>query len=147
MTAQNIHLAKIKEHLQVLKDAVAVGIENRSATIGFHTSACAIDILETYLHKTGKIPIGMQIKHEWFKRPKKGQKIMPIAERKLNVNFLNKNEILELMYSLEENRNSLIYGNSTKGQIRYMMETFERYKQLLKEMLENEGVEIEEPNY
>ena len=44
MTSQNVHLAKIKEHLQVLKDAIVIGIEHRSTTIGFHTSACAMDL-------------------------------------------------------------------------------------------------------
>ena len=83
MTAQRIHLAKIKEHLQELKDAIAQGIENRPATIGFHTSACAIDLLELYLHHTGKIPIGLQIKHEWFKRPFSEQSMSFLAERNL----------------------------------------------------------------
>ena len=143
MTAQNIHLNKIKEHMQALKESIVAGIENRPASIGFHTSACAIDILELYLHKIGKIQIGAQIKHEWFKRPKAGQKVMPLAERKLRVDFQNKKEILEFMYTFEENRNKLIYGNSTKSEIKLMIDTFDKYKQLMAEMLSKQGVEIE----
>ena len=79
MASQKIHQERIKEHFQVLREATAIGIEQRVATIGLHTSACAIDLLEMYLHKAGKIPIGMQVKHDWFKRPHPGQKILPLA--------------------------------------------------------------------
>lgn len=147
MTAQNIHLVRIKEHSQVIRDAKAVGIEFRPATIGFHTSACAIDLLELYLHKAGKIPIGAIIKHEWFKRPKQGQKIMPLAERNLKADFPNKAEIFELIYTLEEKRNKLVYGHSIKPDIKQASDTFDKYRQLLKEMLLKEGIEIEEPDY
>ncbi len=143
MTAQKIHLAKIKEHLQELKDAIAIGIENRPATIGFHTSACAIDLLELYLHKKDMIPIGTQIKHEWFKRPKIGQKIIPLAERHIAFDFEYKKEIIELMYTIEEKRNSLIYGNVTIGDIRQTYAAFEKLYQILRERL---GEELEDAN-
>lgn len=146
MAAINVHLSKIKEHLQEIKDAVAIGIEFRPATIGFHTIACAIDLFELYLHKTGKIQMGAQIKHEWFKRPKQEQKIMPIAERHLPILFENKNEIFDLLYSLEENRNTLIYGKSTKNIILQTYTLFERYKKLLIQMLAKEGEKIEDTN-
>ncbi|MBS3138716.1 hypothetical protein J4207_03350 [Candidatus Woesearchaeota archaeon] len=146
MAAISVHLAKIREHLQEIKDAIAIGIESRPATIGFHTTSCAIDLLEMYLHKTGKIQTGAQIKHEWFKRPKQWQKIMPLAERHLQVIFPNKNEIFELLYSLEENRNKLIYGSSTKNQIQHICITFEQYKKLVGEMLAEEGEQIEDTN-
>ncbi|MDP3764960.1 MAG: hypothetical protein Q8R04_00455 [Nanoarchaeota archaeon] len=68
---------------------------------------------------------------------------MPLAERKLKVDFQNKKEILEFMYTFEENRNKLIYGNSTKSEIKLMIDTFDRYKQMLKDMLAKQGVEIE----
>ncbi|MBI4919223.1 hypothetical protein HY837_04785 [archaeon] len=144
MASRNVHLNKIREHLQELKDAKAIGIERRPATIGFHTSACAIDFLELYLHKKGKLELGGQIKHDWFKRPKIGQKIIPLAERKLKIEFQNKKEIFEFLYSLEEKRNKLIYGSSAKSDIEQTLNTFEKYKQLLKEMLNEEGEEIEE---
>ena len=146
MTAQKIHLEKIKEHLQELKDAIAIGIEQRSATIGFHTSACAIDLIELYLHKTGKIPIGMQVKHEWFKRPKPGQKILPLAERNLKSDFPHKLAIIELLYSLEEKRNKLIYGHSTPPEIKQTLETFEKLQHILTEMLTAAGENFENAN-
>ncbi|MBI2669483.1 hypothetical protein HYX14_06600 [Candidatus Woesearchaeota archaeon] len=146
MTAATIHRAKITEHLQEIKDAIAMGLESRPATIGFHTSACAVDLLELYLHKTGKIPVGMQIKHEWFKRPKPGQKILPLAERHLQVAFPRKGEIFELMYTLEEKRNILIYGHSTLPEIKQSFLAFEKLKHISLSLLQEAGEEIEAPN-
>ncbi len=143
MTAQHIHKARIQEHLQVINDALAVGLELRPATIGFHTGACAIDIVELYLHKTGKIPVGMQVKHEWFKRPIIGQKIMPLAERHLKADFPQKKDILELLYTLEEKRNKLIYGHSTLAEIKQAQETFEKLKQILVPLLQEAGENLE----
>ncbi len=144
MTAQRVHIARIQEHLQVLKDAIAVGIEHRPATIGFHASACSIDLLELYLHKMGKIPIGMQVKHDWFKRPKPGQKIQPLAERYLQVEFPQKARILELLYTLEEKRNKLIYGHTTPPEIAQTQETFVQFKNLLIGMLQEQGENLED---
>ncbi|MEK6845845.1 MAG: hypothetical protein AABY26_03745 [Nanoarchaeota archaeon] len=146
MTAQKIHQARIQEHLQVLKDAVAIGIESRPATIGFHTSACAIDLLETYLHKIDKIPIGKQIKHDWFKRPTPEQKIKPLVERQLNINFPQKQDIFELFYVLEEKRNKLIYGHATISDIKVAWETFNKAKEILLKLLQEKGEEIADPN-
>ncbi len=146
MTAQKVHKARIEEHFQVLREAVAIGIEQRVATLGLHTSACAIDLLETYLHKIGKIPIGMQVKHDWFKRPHPGQKIVPLAERKLPMDFPQKEAILELFYTLEENRNILVYGHATKDQLLSSFNAFRRLKELLLKMLAEQGEEIEDPN-
>ncbi len=146
MTSQRIHKNRIEEHLQVLREAHAVGIEQRIATVGLHTSACAIDLLETYLHKIGKIPIGMQVKHDWFKRPHPGQKIIPLAERKLPMSFPHKEDILELFYTLEENRNVLVYGHATKEQVLSSLNAFQRLKTLLLKVLAELGEEIEDPN-
>ena len=143
MTASRIHKAKIREHLQELKDAIAIGIESRPATIGFHACACAIDLLELYLHKSGKIAIGMQIKHDWFKRPKPEQKILPLAERHLQGDFPSKPEILDLFYTLEENRNKLIYGHATLSEIKLTLEAFEKTKKILLPLLQEDGEEIE----
>ena len=146
MTAQSIHKARIQEHLQVIKDAIAIGLELRPATIGFHTSACAIDLVELYLHKTGKIPIGMRVKQSWFKRPTPGQKIMPLAERHLKAEFTSKKEIMELLYELEEKRNKLIYGHSTVTEIKQAQEAFEKLKRILLPLLQDTGEDIANTN-
>ncbi len=146
MTAQSIHRTRITEHLQELKDAISIGIEQRPATIGFHTSAVAIDLLELYLHKTDKIPIGKQIKHDWFKRPKPEQKIKPLAERHLPMLFPSKSDIFEQMYILEELRNKLIYGHSSTTDIKHALASCEKIKSIVLPLLQQEGEDIEDPN-
>ncbi len=146
MTAQSIHRQRIQEHQDELKDALALGLEQRPATIGFHASAGAIDLLELYLHKTDRIPIGQQIKHDWFKRPVAGQKIKPLAERHLPAEFPHKEEIFELFYTLEEKRNKLIYGKSQPAEIRQVWEAFERVKSLLLPLLAEAGEHLEDSN-
>ncbi len=143
MTNISNHKDRIKEHTEELQDVVNIGIYSRPATIGFHTTACSIDLLEMYLHKKKLIDIGKVVKHDWFKRPIKEQKILPLIERKLPVNFDDKEYIYELIYSLEENRDILIYGKPTKDQINNVLKNFQKIKKILVEKLEEEGEHIE----
>lgn len=143
MASIQIHKEQIKEHLQEIEDAIAIGIEKRPATIGLHTSACSIALLELYLQKFGKIPAGATIKHEWFKKPKPEQKILPLAERKLDIIFPQKDEILSLMYNIEEERNKLVYGRPVKNTITSVLIAFQNLYSLIKEKLKEVGEEIE----
>ena len=143
MASIEIHKAHIKEHIQELIDAITIGIEKRPATIGLHISACAIELLELYLHKTGKITSGTMIKHEWFKAPKEGQKILPLAERKLAVQFEEKDKILSLMYTIEEERNKLIYGKPSQATLTASLNAFEKLHTILKKKIQEAGEEIE----
>jgi len=143
MVSVQIHKEQIKEHTQVIEEAIAVGIENRSTTIGLHASACSISLLELYLHVLGKISTGTMIKHEWFKPPRPEQKIAPIAERRLGVDFPNKDEILSLMYLIEDQRNKLIYGKPVKSATESVLTSFQKLHQIIKEKLKELGEEIE----
>ena len=119
--------------MEELEGAVAVGAERRPVTIGLHTSACSCELLELYLHKEGKIPIGKVIKHDWFKRPLPEQKAEPLVDRKMPVDFPGKKELYELMYIIEEQRNTLIYGRATAGQVDIVLRAFNQLKTLLME--------------
>ncbi|MEK6867641.1 MAG: hypothetical protein AABX98_02345, partial [Nanoarchaeota archaeon] len=119
------------------------GLENRPATLALHVSACSISLLEMYLHVLGKISTGTTIKHDWFKRPKEGQKITPLAERKLGALFPEKEKILSLLYIIEENRNKLIYGKPTKVASDAVYSSFQQLHELIKEKLKEQGVDIE----
>src|SRR3989344_8106941 len=125
MTSVEQHKLQIKEHIQELTDAIAIGLENRPATLALHVSACSISLLEMYLHVLGKISTGTTIKHEWFKPPRPEQKIAPIAERRLGVDFPNKDEILSLMYLIEDQRNKLIYGKPVKSVAESVLSSFQ----------------------
>jgi len=143
MTAKEIHKEHIKEHIQEIEDAIAIGIERRPATIGLHVSACSIELLELYLHALGKISSGTMIKHEWFKAPKPGQKIEPLADRKLGVSFHAKDEILSLMYTIEDERNRTIYGKPSNASVGAVLTAFQKLHKIIKEKLHEMGEEIE----
>lgn len=143
MASVQIHKEQIKEHIQEMNDAVAIGLEKRPATLALHASACSISMIEMYLHVLGKISVGTMIKHEWFKPPKPGQKIAPLADRKIGADFPLKNEIFSLMYELEEQRNKLIYGKPTKPAIDSVYSSFQKLHQLIKDKLAEMGEEIE----
>ncbi|MEW5896906.1 MAG: hypothetical protein AB1668_04395 [Nanoarchaeota archaeon] len=142
MTSVTEHKRKIKEHLQALNDAIDYGIENKPITIGFHTSACATELLEIYLHKLNLISIGKTIKHNWFEKPKPGQKIAPLIERKLSVNFPDKEKIYHLIYNIEEHRDNLIYGKNSPALVKFVLENFLQLKEQLIKKLKDLGEEI-----
>ena len=142
MTSIEEHKKKIKEHLEEINDAIEQEIEKKPVTIGFHCSACSLQYLELYLHVTNKIQIGKIIKHDWFKRPKPEQKKEPLIERKLLITFPKKDEIYNLIYTIEEERTSLLYGKPTKEQIESILQNFQKLKELFIELFKNEKFEI-----
>ncbi len=97
------HRQAIKESLEVIKEAVQLGLEQRQRTIGFHCSAAAIDLLELFLHQHNAINPGKVIKHDFFASEKK-------ALRKLPEDFPDKSIIVPLLVQLESKRNQLCYG-------------------------------------
>lgn len=143
MAAKEVHKSHINEHLQELQDAIALGKDKRPATIALHVSACSIDLLELYLHCLGKVPLTIMIKHQWFKAPKEGQKIAPLAERKLEVDFPHKQELLSAMYVIEELRNKLIYGKPTTTAVETILNAFNKIHTVTKTELETMGETIE----
>ena len=142
MTSIEEHKKKISEHLEEIDDAIKQGIEKKPVTIGFHCSACPLQFLELYLHTLNKIPIGKIIKHDWFKRPKIDQKIEPLIERKLPIIFPRKEEIYNLIYTIEEERNTLMYGKPTKAQTEKVLAEFKKLKEIFLEALKNENIKI-----
>ena len=184
MTSKEEHIRKIKEHLASIEDAINEGIENKPITIGFHCSACSIEMLELYLHSANKISIGHIIKHDWcqeppvkdwwhdnatlrvvlehaqnstsdsnhlsqtsgiltFKKPKLEQKIEPLIERKLKINFDRKQEIYELIYNIEGKRDNLVYGSPAKKTVEDVLNNFLKLKVILINLLNKNGIKIE----
>ena len=142
MTSIEEHKKKIREHLKEIGESIEEGVENRAVSIGFHTSACALQYLEIYLHVINKIPIGKIIKHDWFKKSQISQKIEPLIERKLPVVFPKKQEIYSLIYDLEEERNILVYGKSDERQVKEVIGSFLKLKEIFEELFEHEKFEL-----
>ncbi|MEK6878091.1 MAG: hypothetical protein AABY22_00705 [Nanoarchaeota archaeon] len=142
MTSIEEHKRKIKEHLEGINDAIEAGVEKRPITIGFHCSACSIEFIELYLHLINKIPISKIIKHDWFKRPTSNQKREALIERKNPVEFSEKEEIYNLIYSIEEKRNSLMYGKPSEEQIKKVVSDFNKLKEIFYKLFKNEKFEL-----
>jgi hypothetical protein len=142
MTSLDEHKKKIQEHLKEINESIEEGIENKPVSIGFHTSACALQFLEIYLHILNKISIGKIIKHDWFKKPQESQKKDALIERKLSIDFPKKEEIYSLIYDLEEERNTLVYGKSSEKQIKKVLDSFLKLKEIFMELFKNEKFEL-----
>lgn len=142
MTSIEEHKRKISEHLEEINNAIDEGIEKKPVTIGFNCSACALQFLELYLHLTNKISIGKVIKHDWFKKPKLEQKKEPLIERKLPLTFSEKEKIYSLIYTLEKERNSLVYGKPAEEQVKSVLGNFLKIKEIFLELLENEKFKL-----
>jgi len=142
MTSVEEHKKKIREHLEEIEDAIKEGIEKKPVTIGFNCSACTLQFLELYLHLANKIGDGKVIKHDWFKRPQAGQKIEPLIERKLRIEFSEKEKIYSLVYDLEEERNALVYGKPSEEQTKVVLKKFLKIKEIFRGLFKNVGYEI-----
>lgn len=142
MTSIEEHKKKIREHLEEIDEAINRGIEKKPVSIGFHCSACALQLLEVYLHLENKVQITKILKHDWFKRPHETQKIPALIERKLPIDFQYKKEIYELIYNLEEKRNSLLYGKSSEESVKEVVTNFIKLRKIFKELLKDENIEL-----
>ena len=94
------------------------------------------------MHLTNKIPIGKIVKHDWFKKPQIKQKIEPLIERKLRVEFERKEEIYNLIYNLEDERTILMYGKPVENQVRRVLDTFLNIKKIFDEIFKHEKFEL-----
>ncbi len=122
-----VHIRNIKESVEVLDDCIEKGLLERQRTIGFTTSAAAVDLLEMLLHKKNLLDQGTILKHQWFRSKNK-------LEEKLPFDFPEKKEFLALIFRLEEKRNVLCYGKPQKIEvIKDVIETFNTLKRKCKE--------------
>jgi len=97
------HLRNIRESLEVIKESIQRGIEERQRSIGFHTSTASVEMLEVFLHKDNLLNPSSILKHEWFSSIRK-------AKEKLPYDFRDKEEIINLLINIENKRNLLCYG-------------------------------------
>lgn len=126
------HLENLKESLAVIEESIIKGLVERQRTIGFHASAASIDLLEILLHKDNLIDQGFIIKHEWLKSKN-------AIKEKFPFDFPKKEEILDLIYKIEEKRNILCYGKPQKLEItQEVLDNFNKLKKLFREAGINE---------
>lgn len=126
------HKENLKESFAVIEESIIKGLIERQRTLGFHVSAASIDLLEILLHKNDLIDYGFIIKHEWLKSKN-------LIKEKFPFDFPKKQEILDLIYKIEEKRNTLCYGKPQKIElIQEVLENFNKLKNIFKEAGINE---------
>lgn len=131
MTTIERHKKLLEQSLRILELALAGGILDNPRAVAFATSSGSVDLLSIYLHKLGKISVGKVVEHSWFKKPLPEQKIKPIYERKLDIEFPKKQVLFSLMCDIEEKRTILAYGNPTKHDISFVIEAFNNLKNIV----------------
>ena len=126
------HIENLKESIREIEEAITKGLLQKQRTLGFHTSAAAIDILEIILHEKNLIDPGFVIKHEWFNSKRK-------IEEKFSFDFNNKKEIIKLIKNIESVRNNLCYGKRQDEEIlEKLIQDFNKLKSVFKEVTEYE---------
>ena len=128
------HIKGIKESVRLLEYSIEKGLVDNQRTIGFNTSAAAVDMLEILLHKKSLIDPGFIVKHDWFLSKNK-------VQEKIVFDFPKKKEIIEIIMKIEEKRNILCYGKrQPENIIRESIEHFNKLKVIFKEAGLNEEI-------
>lgn len=126
------HLENLKETVSEINKAIREGLEGKQRTLGFHTSAGAIDMLEIILHENNLIDPGFVIKHEIFNSKRK-------IENKFGFDFPRKREIIELITRIEKERNKLCYGKRQDETILIkLVDNFNQLKEIFLEVTKHE---------
>ena len=126
------HLENLKESISEIDESIVRGLVSKQRTLGFHTSAGAVDILEIILHKNRLIDPGFIIKHEWFNSKRRIDEIF-------NFEFLKKEEILDLIIKIESVRNSFCYGKRQEEKnLEELVSNFNKLKEIFIEVTDYE---------
>ena len=126
------HLKNLKESLEIINECIEKGLVERQRTIGFSASAACADMLEILLHKENLIDPGFIINHEWLKSKNR-------IKDKFPFDFPKKKEIFDLIFKIEEKRNTLCYGKPQEIEaIQQVVEDFNKLKKIFKEAGVNE---------
>lgn len=122
------HLTRLDESLRKLEEVIQGDLTKNQMTIGFHTSEAAVNLLELYLHKKNLADFTYRFQHNWMNSKKK-------LIEKLYFDFPNKERIINLLYSIERNRDKLCYGKPQPEEaITEQLERFNELKKIFEEM-------------
>jgi hypothetical protein len=122
------HLEALKEVFLALDTCIDKGIENFQRTIGFQTSLGAVEMFELYLHRRSLFSLSARINHSWLKSQRK-------MRDKFDFEFPRKQEIIELLYYIEKNRDELCYGKKVEPpRIEEQLEYFNRLRDIMREV-------------
>jgi len=124
------HEKAYKEHLENLNKAIEEGIDENQRNIGYNISQGSVELFALYLHKLKLLQTsGDQFDHRVFKNKS-------LIERKIPPNFPGRNKILDLMKSIELERNIICYGRrKPKTKIEELIKKFQKLRKLINKNL------------
>ena len=97
------HRIRLRESLRHIAAAIADGPADNQRTIGFHTSAASVDLLNIYLHQTGQLDVSADISHRKLRSQRLLDEAMPY-------DFPDKALFSTLLIQIENARDGLCYG-------------------------------------
>lgn len=97
------HKIRLRESLGQIAHAVAIGAADNQRSIGFHTSAGSVDLLNIYLHQAGHVDVSADIAHRKLLSRRLLDEAVPYV-------FPNKDRIFDLLIQIENTRSPLCYG-------------------------------------
>lgn len=97
------HKVRLRESLRHIASAIADGPAENQRTIGFHASAAAVDLLNIYLHQTGRLDLSADISHRKLRSKRLLEEAMPY-------DFPDKETLCDLLIRIETARDGLCYG-------------------------------------
>lgn len=126
------HEKAYEEHKKALDRMIEEGIEENQRNIAYNISQGSVELLALFLHKLNFFQSsGDQIDHRIFKSKN-------LIDSKLNFDFPQKREILELMKNIEEERNALCYGSrKPKQRIEKIILDFNRLRRIINSEIGN----------
>jgi uncharacterized FlaG/YvyC family protein len=128
------HEKAYHEHLSNLKKLIEEGIEENQRNIGYNVSQGSIELFAIFLHRNNLIQSsGEQFDHRIFKSKN-------LIEKRLPVDFPERGKILELMKTIELERNSICYGKrKQKEEIEEMIKKFNQLREVINNLLKKNG--------
>lgn len=126
------HVNRIKDSLKTIDSCIQDDLVARQRSIAFSASAVSADLLEIYFHKNNFIKAGTQVQHNWLKSKKK-------LLEKYTFDFPRKEEVFNLLFRLEKERDRLCYGKTHPEEVVIeFLEIFNKIKTIFRELGINE---------
>ena len=124
------HEKAYKEHLTNINRFIEEGLEENQRNLSYNVSQGSVELFSIFMHKLNLVQgSGDQFDHRIFKNK-------TLIEKKIPPNFPDKNKILNLMGSIELERNVLCYGKrKPKNRIEKMTKDFQKLRELINKNL------------
>ena len=97
------HKIRLRESLELITWSVGRGVETYQRTIGFHSSAASVDLLNIYLHQATLLDTSSDITHRRMGSERMLREALPF-------DFPQKAPLIQFLCAVEAARSRLCYG-------------------------------------